>query len=137
MISNGLSKQLCIKRYPQLASITRTIEISNAIERLEGERDHRAFASLFRALTTFPPTYCIADPVSASSTDNYPEESVMNTLDPRDRIVCYNRNQPAPIPRFVFTNSHTQLFIKFYQCHTLTFCHVHSFVSVGFPDILI
>ncbi|KAL8229770.1 hypothetical protein R6Q57_014670 [Mikania cordata] len=54
-----------------------------------GVRDHLAFASLFRALTAFPQTYCIADPVSASSTDNYPEESIMNTLDPRDSI----RNQ--------------------------------------------
>ncbi|KAI7737579.1 hypothetical protein M8C21_027450, partial [Ambrosia artemisiifolia] len=50
---------------------------------------HRAYASLFRALTAFPLTYCIADPVSASSTDYYPEESIMNTLDPRD--IIHNR----------------------------------------------
>lgn len=91
VISNGLSKQLCIKRFPLLASITRVIEPNRdsvpAVNDPTSERDHRAYASLFRALTAFPQTYCIADPVSASSTDNYPEESIMNTLDPRDKIL--------------------------------------------------
>ncbi|XP_071707578.1 F-box protein At4g00755-like [Rutidosis leptorrhynchoides] len=99
VISNGLSKKLCIKRFPQLSCITRIIEpnhnimpagddqATNTIERVAVKRDHLAYVSLFRALTSFPQTYCIADPVSASSTDNYPQESVMNTLDPRDRVL--------------------------------------------------
>ncbi|KAL8249459.1 hypothetical protein R6Q59_006327 [Mikania micrantha] len=86
LVSNELSKQLCLKTFPQLACITHVIEPNHESS---GVRDHLAFASLFRALTAFPQTYCIADPVSASSTDNYPEESIMNTLDPRDSI----RNQ--------------------------------------------
>lgn len=91
VISNGLSKQLCIKKFPLLASITRVIEPNrNSVQAVNdptSERDHSTYASLFRALTAFPQTYCIADPVSASSTDNYPEESIMNTLDPRDKIL--------------------------------------------------
>lgn len=50
------------------------------------EREHQAYASLFRALTRFPQNICIADPVSASSTNNYPQESIMKTLDPIDKI---------------------------------------------------
>ncbi|KAJ9563470.1 hypothetical protein OSB04_008630 [Centaurea solstitialis] len=96
VISNGLSRKLCMRRFPQLAIIDRIVEPSpnsdtdSSIEVVgheASERDHRAYTSLFRALTTFPQTYCIADPVSASSTDNYPEESIMNTLDPRDKIL--------------------------------------------------
>ncbi|KAI3818573.1 hypothetical protein L1987_12385 [Smallanthus sonchifolius] len=83
VISNELSKQLCMRTFPLLANITRVVEPSHDNS---AKRDHLAYASLYRALTAFPLTYCIADPVSASSTDNYPEESIMNTLDPRDTI---------------------------------------------------
>ncbi|KAI3764482.1 hypothetical protein L2E82_14491 [Cichorium intybus] len=76
VISNGLSKQLCLKRFPQLASITHDPSSGDV-----------AYAALFQALTKFPQSYCIADPVSASSTDNYPEESILNTLNPRDKIL--------------------------------------------------
>ncbi|KAF5761452.1 putative F-box domain-containing protein [Helianthus annuus] len=89
VVSNGLSKQLCITRFPQLASITRVDEVSHDNSELSHnsvESEHRAYASLFRALKTFPQTFCIADPVSASSTDNYPQESIMHTLDPTDKI---------------------------------------------------
>ncbi|KAJ0439307.1 putative F-box domain-containing protein [Helianthus annuus] len=90
VVSNGLSKHLCITRFPELASISRVDEVSHdnsEPSHNSAEIEHRAYASLFRALTSFPQTYCIADPVSASSTDNYPEESIINTLDPRDRIL--------------------------------------------------
>lgn len=91
--ANGLCKQLCVRTFPQLASVAHIIEpnsnsrVPSSIERGIREREHRVYASLFQALTTFPLSYCIADPVSASSTDNYPEESLANTLDPRDRVL--------------------------------------------------
>ncbi|KAF5756852.1 putative F-box-like domain superfamily protein [Helianthus annuus] len=83
VVANGLSKQLCMRTFPQLACITRVVEPSHDNS---AEREHRAYASLLRALTAFPLTYCIANPVSASSTDHYPQESIMNTLDPLDTI---------------------------------------------------
>lgn len=91
MISHGFSKQLCIKNFPQIASITQVVESSHnsepaVINASTDAIDHQAYASLFRAMAAFPQTYCIADPVSASSTDNYPEETIMNTLDPREKI---------------------------------------------------
>ncbi|KAL4586049.1 hypothetical protein LXL04_010680 [Taraxacum kok-saghyz] len=79
VISNGLNKQLCLKRFPQLASITHDPPNADV-----------AYAALFQSLTKFPQSYCIADPVSASSTDNYPEESILNTLDPRVKILHRN-----------------------------------------------
>nr|XP_043623905.1 F-box protein At4g00755-like [Erigeron canadensis]XP_043623906.1 F-box protein At4g00755-like [Erigeron canadensis] len=99
VISNGLSKQLFVKRYPQLANISSVIELSHnsenagddppgdVMERVVGKRDHRAYSSLFRAITVFPQTYCISRAVSASSTDNYPEESIALTLDPREKVL--------------------------------------------------
>ncbi|KAJ9556432.1 hypothetical protein OSB04_011046 [Centaurea solstitialis] len=95
VISYGLCKQLCKKTFPQLATIAHVIEPSHnpnnpsddTSELATRQREHRAYASLFRALTKFPLSFCITDAVSASSTDNYPEESMINTLDHRDRIV--------------------------------------------------
>ncbi|KAJ0435133.1 putative F-box domain-containing protein [Helianthus annuus] len=74
VVSNGLCKQLCIRTFPQLATITRVVEPSHDNS---GKSDHRAYASLLRAITTFPLTNCIANPVSTS--DN-PAESIWNTL---------------------------------------------------------
>ncbi|KAI7737580.1 hypothetical protein M8C21_027451, partial [Ambrosia artemisiifolia] len=85
VISNGLSKQLCVRTFPQLASVIRVVEPSHG-NLGETERDHRVYASLFRALTAFPLANCIANPVSASSTDRYPEESIMNTVAPINTI---------------------------------------------------
>ncbi|XP_060218773.1 F-box protein At4g00755-like isoform X6 [Lycium barbarum] len=48
--TNGISKQLCLRKFPQLSRIAR-----------------------------------ITEPGSASSTDHYPDESIVNTLVPRDR----------------------------------------------------
>ncbi|XP_076933163.1 F-box protein At4g00755-like [Bidens hawaiensis] len=82
VVSNGLSKQLCMRTFPGLASIACVIEPSCHDSSGETQRDHRAYASLFRAITAFPLTYCIANPVSASSTDRYPDESIINTMVP-------------------------------------------------------
>ncbi|KAK3041377.1 hypothetical protein RJ639_001575 [Escallonia herrerae] len=76
------------------SSIKESVEIGSST-RMEWEvleRDHRAYASLFQALKAFAVTDCIADAVSASRTDMYPDESIANTLDPRERFLwgyCY------------------------------------------------
>ncbi|MFS8022575.1 putative F-box domain-containing protein [Helianthus anomalus] len=77
VVSNGLCKQLCMRTFPQLATITRVVEPSHDNS---GKSDHRAYASLLRAITAFPLTNCIANPVSASSTSDNPAESIWNTL---------------------------------------------------------
>lgn len=99
VIVHGLSKQLCLKMFPQLSRITRVIELdkveekppieagsSCAREQEARETDHRVFAYLSWACKPASVVGCISEAISASSTDNYPEESIENTLEPRDIV---------------------------------------------------
>lgn len=97
VIENRLSKQLCLQRFPEISSASHAIEEKNTIEpvdvdaenSLEWEfmkRDHRVYAFLARGLTSFMRKDCISQAICASSTDNYPDESIENTLDSRDRV---------------------------------------------------
>ncbi|KAI4328731.1 hypothetical protein L6164_021064 [Bauhinia variegata] len=99
VIANGLCKQLCLRMFPQLSRVSCVIELNKQVaeesaafgsscymERQALERDHRVYAYLARALSSSVIEDCIAETISASSTDNYPEESIVNTLEPRDII---------------------------------------------------
>lgn len=99
LIANGLCKQLCLRIFPQLANVAFVAELngknkksvdvesSNSMQWEALDREHKVYASLFKALTAIKVINCLAHAVSASSTDNYPEESIRNTLDPRDQIL--------------------------------------------------
>lgn len=101
VVVNGLAKQLCLKTFPQLSGIvgvvnategsTNSVEVegNSSVEWAVLERDHKVYASLLQAIlkSKVSPKDCIANAVSASSTDNYPDESVVNTLNPRDRFI--------------------------------------------------
>ncbi|CAA3000508.1 Hypothetical predicted protein [Olea europaea subsp. europaea] len=101
VITNGLAKQACLKMYPLLSDIVSIVKMNDATTRLadyesnnamEWEilgRDHKVYASLLQALkkSNLSPKDCIEDAIWASSTDNYPDESVVNTLNPRDRFI--------------------------------------------------
>lgn len=98
MIANGLCKKLCLRIFPQLSAVESVVEqckrLGNRIdigscqsEEWENlEREHRAFAFLARQCEALAETNCIAEAVCASSTDNYPVESIVNTLDRGDRV---------------------------------------------------
>lgn len=97
LIVNGICKQLCLKMFPEMSTVTRAIEISNMIEPVEFrtnepiewaclKRDHKVYAFLAQGLDSFPRKDCLSEALGASSTDNYPEESIRNTLEPSDRI---------------------------------------------------
>lgn len=98
VIANGLCKHLCLSMFPQLSRVDHVTEFSNSIRRPSDagtsnfiewetlEREHRVYAFLARGCTSFPVRECIAEAIVASSTDNYPEESIHHTLEPRDRI---------------------------------------------------
>ena len=84
--------------FPQLSVVESVVEQSkrlrnridigscNSAEWENLEREHRAFAFLARQCKTLAGGNCIAEAVCASSTDNYPFESIVNTLDPGDRV---------------------------------------------------
>lgn len=98
VVSNGLCKQLCLRKFPQLANIAHVTEPSHKVKKSTDvgsstslqwealEREHRVYGSIFRALTKVKAINCVAEAFGASSTDNFPEESINNTLDPRDEI---------------------------------------------------
>ncbi|XP_052192910.1 F-box protein At4g00755 isoform X2 [Diospyros lotus] len=98
VIANGLCKQLCLRLFPQLFGVACVTEpncgigksadvgSSNSAEWETLEREHRSYSFLGQTLATFTASDCMAEAISASSTDNYPEESICNTLDPRDTV---------------------------------------------------
>ncbi|KAL3814871.1 hypothetical protein ACJIZ3_016139 [Penstemon smallii] len=101
VISNGLAKKLCLNKFPEVCNIVGVVDTSKGtIDSVEFESnndreweildtDQKVYASLLQALTKskVSPKDCIANAISASSTDNYPDESVVNTLNPRDRFI--------------------------------------------------
>ncbi|KAH9610948.1 hypothetical protein KSS87_019499 [Heliosperma pusillum] len=99
VIANSICKHLCVRLFPQLSGIDCVLHTNNiqqqecsdvgcsrSAELEESKKEHRVFASLARGLTSSEVGECLSDAISASSTDNYPEEGVHNTLEPRDRI---------------------------------------------------
>ncbi|CAH2069221.1 unnamed protein product [Thlaspi arvense] len=102
----SLSKNLCLKLFHRLSSVDRITEASNDRDEEESseagpsslmdtrvlEREHRAYALLARGCKSSPIRSCIAEAIVASSTDNYPAESILNTLEERDKI---DNNTPS------------------------------------------
>ncbi|WCJ36601.1 F-box family protein [Euphorbia peplus] len=96
VIVNGLCKQLCLKLMPEMNRVAPVIEINNMIEPVRVgqsecaeehlKRNHRVYAQLGRGLSPVMQADCISEAIRASSTDNYPEESIWNTLEPNDRV---------------------------------------------------
>uniref|UniRef100_M1B4V4 F-box family protein n=1 Tax=Solanum tuberosum TaxID=4113 RepID=M1B4V4_SOLTU len=97
VIGNDLCKHLCLKRFPEISSVGNMIEVENTVvpvvsqpekstEWLCLERNHRVYAFLSRGLSNCITEDCLIDAIHASSTDNYPEESILNTLKPGDRV---------------------------------------------------
>lgn len=97
VVANGLSKQLCIRAFPEVSSIAHVIEVNDMIEPLQIrhessldwsrlEREHKVYAFLARGFTSFMRKDCILEAIVASSTDNYPQESIHHTLEPGDRV---------------------------------------------------
>ncbi|KAE8733348.1 putative ATP binding protein [Hibiscus syriacus] len=73
VIKNGLCKQLCLRMFPQLSRVDHVNELSSA-SKGHAEAGYSNFME------------CISEAIIASSTDNYPEESIDNTLESRDRV---------------------------------------------------
>lgn len=100
VIANGLCKKLCLRKFPQLSRAACVTELnkcgakepvevgsSHSMKWESLAREHRVYATLSRVCTSFPVKDCISEAISASSTDNYPEESINNTLHPKDIVL--------------------------------------------------
>ncbi|KAI3985424.1 hypothetical protein MKX01_033738 [Papaver californicum] len=97
VIASGFSKSLCLRLFPETSSAIKAIEENNVIESLgfdatgsvEVERlkkHHRVYAFLARGLALSLTTDCIAEAISASSTDHYRVENIHNTVEPRESV---------------------------------------------------
>lgn len=97
MVENSLSKQLCLRLFPELSGAPHFIEVkgmidtptfgsSNVTKWESLKRVHRIYLLLAKSLYHIMRKDCISVAISASSTDNYPEESIDNTLKAGDRI---------------------------------------------------
>ncbi|KAM3698624.1 hypothetical protein ACJW31_06G201600 [Castanea mollissima] len=99
VIANGLFKQLCLRMFPQLSRVAHVMELNKCGAKEPVEvgssysmkweslaRDHRVYATLARVCTSFLAEDCISKAISASSTDNYPDESIENTLRSADIV---------------------------------------------------
>lgn len=84
-----------MKRLPEISNAAHVI--NNKIEPLKVDvsstteweclmKKHIVYSFLAQGLSPVVRKDCISEAISASSTDNYPEESIRNTLDARDRI---------------------------------------------------
>lgn len=93
-----LWKGLCLKEFPEVRTFEEDIEEDQSKDlppagscgssvKPNLERKERIYRDLFRELRNKPMDNksCIREAVSASSTDNYPEESIVQTLHPRPR----------------------------------------------------
>lgn len=98
VLEGQLWKGLCTKEFPEVTRFEDVIETdltrdsqaagsSGSSFRQNLEREERIFRHLFRELKTEPmiDRSCIREALTASSTDNYPEESIFQTLYPRPR----------------------------------------------------
>ncbi|XP_009763905.1 F-box protein At4g00755-like [Nicotiana sylvestris] len=95
VIGNGLCKHLCLRRFPEISSVANMVEVKNTITPVVSQRrlellclewDHRVYAFLAQGLSNCTRKDCLIDAILASSTDNYPEESILNTLEPSDQV---------------------------------------------------
>lgn len=98
VVENSLWKQLCLRRFHQLSKAACVVEVNNCevnepsagssnpkeLETLE--REHRAYSILCQRCTSSVVEDCISEAIGASSTDNYPAESIHHTLVPVDRV---------------------------------------------------
>lgn len=146
VIQNGLAKQLCIKMFPEVSSIAHVIEANDRIEPLQIrpessiewlrlEREHKVYAFLARGFTPFMRKDCIMEAIVASSTDNYPQESIHHTLEPGDRVdqrASYWSSEGEVDP----TVPETLVYKLLANLCVITEIHIHPFQAYfqfGFP----
>ncbi|KAL6907724.1 hypothetical protein ACP4OV_002763 [Aristida adscensionis] len=104
VVDNEFCKSLCLRICPEVAHFTRAAEVSRPpppasaaaahasessddAELRSRDKDHRIYSCLAGSLVSRKPSAdCILHCIGASSTDNFPDESMENTLEPQDRV---------------------------------------------------
>lgn len=95
VIEHGICRQLCFKKFPEISGTAHDFEVNNLMEPVNVglrkstefellKRNHRIYSFLSKGLSPVIRKDCILVAISASSTDNYPTESIQNTLEALD-----------------------------------------------------
>ncbi|KAK1615338.1 hypothetical protein QYE76_020855 [Lolium multiflorum] len=96
VIENNLSKSLCLRLCPEVATVAAVAEVTRsasppAVPVSESERDFRIYSNLAGAVVSAPRNHDVAiftHCIGASSTDQFPKETMEHTLD-EDYIVNF------------------------------------------------
>nr|BAJ85190.1 predicted protein [Hordeum vulgare subsp. vulgare] len=89
---NGFLKKACVRKFPELAVLAGAVEVRRSPAPSPGPsaeaNEHRIYSHLYGALVpdARPAVDCILHCIGASSTDNFPDETIDNTLEPQDRV---------------------------------------------------
>uniref|UniRef100_A0A8I7BBG9 F-box domain-containing protein n=1 Tax=Hordeum vulgare subsp. vulgare TaxID=112509 RepID=A0A8I7BBG9_HORVV len=94
VVESGLSKSLCLRLCPEVATVAAAAEVtrsppSTAASESVSERDYRIYSNLAGAYVSDsarPSAGCISHCIGASSTDDFPIETMENTLDEEEII---------------------------------------------------
>lgn len=97
VIANCFCKRLCSRMFPEVSNFTRVVETSSLLASVAGssssaewkslEREHRVYSYLSQSIASIVgKRECILESIRASSTDNFPDESIENTLEPSDQV---------------------------------------------------
>ncbi|XP_074561599.1 F-box protein At4g00755-like [Curcuma longa] len=98
VVANGFAKRLCLRISPDVPNFSRIAEVSSVSKTAEVgcsaaaeweslEREHRVYLYLSHCLGSSKcERNCIYQAINASSTDNYPDESIENTLEPSEMM---------------------------------------------------
>lgn len=98
VIANSFGKSLCLRIFPEVSNFARVAEVSSsskttevgssAVAELENlGREHRVYLYLGHCLgSPKGKRDCINQAICASSTDNFPDESIENTLEPSEMV---------------------------------------------------
>uniref|UniRef100_A0A8R7RCY0 F-box domain-containing protein n=1 Tax=Triticum urartu TaxID=4572 RepID=A0A8R7RCY0_TRIUA len=106
VIDNQFSKLQCLRACPEVSTFTQvdvTTTTSRTLARRDQDtatsaddklhRDHRVYMHLSHGLLTpYKPRDCIIHCIGASSTDNFPDETIENTLESVDHL---ESNRPS------------------------------------------
>nr|XP_033511650.1 F-box protein At4g00755-like isoform X2 [Nicotiana tomentosiformis] len=151
VIGNGLCKHLCLRRFPEISRVANMVDVKNTItpvvsqpekttEWLCQEWDHRVYAFMAQGLSNCTRKDCLLDAILASSTDNYPEESILNTLEPSDRVgrrASYWSSRGEISKLCLISEFHVQPFQAYFQFGFPIYSAKAVRFRVGHPNVKI
>ncbi|GKB05779.1 hypothetical protein Tco_0833974 [Tanacetum coccineum] len=139
VMSNGPSKQLCIERFPQLASVSHITEPSHNSEPASSDATEHVYASLYRALTVIPRDLIALALLSGQVKEGRSESPKLCDYHLKDKVSFFQMHFPVYSSRFVrFRMGHPkswiemdQNFMRTQECADYKF--VWTYTSEMFP----